>query len=250
MSTYEDPTFSPISPGATTGYVFKGCYSEATAGRAVALRQTQLDYYTMTPDMCLAACKSQAYPMAALEYYGECYCGMILGAGSTPVSPIYCQTYCNGDWGQPCGGAGFINFYVNYDMMEVQPCDPSTVQTFPTYGGVTRTYSYSTSCATYTYTVYPSGYTMTSTVVSTLASSSTSSSSTTSVSLSLTTIPSTTTTTSTSTYPPSSTYSLSSTYTPTSTTTPTSTAQTTSSSTATSTSTSSSTNSTPTATSV
>ena len=65
VAVYKDPTFSDVSPGATTGYNSKGCYSEGTYGRAVAARQTNLDYNSMTIETCLAACKSQGYSRKA-----------------------------------------------------------------------------------------------------------------------------------------------------------------------------------------
>ena len=150
IAIYKDPTFSNVSSGAYTGYIFKGCYTEATNGRALALRQTNLGFSNMTVESCLTSCKSQGFSrnasiptflvvfianpriVAALEYSGECYCDLSLANGAVPTSPVNCNTPCNGNPSQICGGAGYISFYVSPELMETQWCDTSTFQNYST----------------------------------------------------------------------------------------------------------------------
>lgn len=71
VSVYMDPTF-PTSDSATVAdYTAEGCYTEGYNGRAVAYRQDQLSTSNLTTEICLQACKSQNYPLAATEYSSE-----------------------------------------------------------------------------------------------------------------------------------------------------------------------------------
>ena len=66
-----DPTFPATNANDISDYTPQGCYAEGGYGRAVVYRQDQLSTSTLTTEICLSACKSQNYPLAATEYGSE-----------------------------------------------------------------------------------------------------------------------------------------------------------------------------------
>ncbi|MCJ1306509.1 hypothetical protein MMC25_000152 [Agyrium rufum] len=131
LSVYVDPTFPLVTDGDVSDYQSVGCYSEALSGRALSVTQTQLSYDDMTVDLCLETCRSQGFPLAGVEFYGECYCDVNLGLGSEAADPENCQYECNGGNGNTCGGSGYLNLYVAEDLMEPEPC--SANPSFPVF---------------------------------------------------------------------------------------------------------------------
>ncbi|KAL8799931.1 MAG: hypothetical protein Q9182_005519 [Xanthomendoza sp. 2 TL-2023] len=119
-----DPTYPPSDISDILTYTPEGCYTEGYNGRAVAFRQSQLDSKSMTTKVCLGACKSQNFPLAALEFGGECYCGVVLGNGTASAPDTECSTKCTGDSTDFCGGRGRLNLYVASDLMSTEPCSP------------------------------------------------------------------------------------------------------------------------------
>lgn len=126
FSVYQDSAFSAVDPSTIASqYTVKGCYSEGTGYRAVHWRQDQLDFNTLTTEQCLTACGNQHYPLAATEYYGECYCGVALQGRSVPTDSSNCNLTCNGNSAEICRGAGFLNLYEAPVLETTQPCGTS-----------------------------------------------------------------------------------------------------------------------------
>ncbi|OCK75205.1 WSC-domain-containing protein [Lepidopterella palustris CBS 459.81] len=123
FSIYQDPTY-PAVDLSTIGsqYTPKGCYSEGVGYRAVTYRQDQLDFNTLTTEECLSACGHEYYPLAATEYYGECYCGYMLQGGSAPADSSNCNLPCNGNQLEICGGANYLDLYEATILESTQPC--------------------------------------------------------------------------------------------------------------------------------
>jgi hypothetical protein len=98
-----------------------GCYTEATAGRALSSK-TYADN-----DMTLASCASfcQGYTYFGVEYSRECYCGNKLNAGATEVAASQCNMGCAGFACDYCGAGNRLSVYTQGD-------DPgSTITTSP-----------------------------------------------------------------------------------------------------------------------
>jgi hypothetical protein len=123
FSIYQDSTY-PAVDLSTIGsqYTPKGCYSEGVGYRAVTYRQDQLDFNTLTTEECLSACGHEYYPLAATEFYGECYCGYMLQGGSTPADSSNCNLPCNGNQLEICGGANYLDLYEATILESTQPC--------------------------------------------------------------------------------------------------------------------------------
>ncbi|KAL8691683.1 MAG: hypothetical protein Q9224_004118 [Gallowayella concinna] len=124
LSVFMDPTYPPSDSSDIMSYTPEGCYTEGYNGRAVAFRQSQLDSKSMTTKTCLGACKRQNFPLAALEFGGECYCGVVLGNGTASAPETECSTKCTGDSTDFCGGRSRLNLYVASDLMSTEPCSP------------------------------------------------------------------------------------------------------------------------------
>ena len=77
-----------------TNFNYVGCYTDPSTVRALIF-DPGLDFDTMTPSLCIAACKGNGFRYAGLEYYGQCFCGGAIG-GSL-ADPGDCSYACTGD---------------------------------------------------------------------------------------------------------------------------------------------------------
>ena len=57
---------------------------------------------------------------------GRCYCGVVLGNGTSQVDDSFCQMPCNGNSNEKCGGAQHLNLYVAEDLKEEQVMNDSS----------------------------------------------------------------------------------------------------------------------------
>lgn len=108
-STSTAPT--PAGPTAvqTVGdYVFQGCWSEATTGRALTAAAFYND--SMTVELCAQNCRG--HTMFGVEYGRECYCGTSPAAGSIKVAnQADCNMKCPGAPSEYCGAGNRLNMY-------------------------------------------------------------------------------------------------------------------------------------------
>ena len=61
------PCTQPYTP-----FIYSGCYTENTSGARALPFNPSLSFNSMTVERCTAACKSNGYRYAGLEYYGQC----------------------------------------------------------------------------------------------------------------------------------------------------------------------------------
>ncbi len=89
------------------GYDFAGCYTEATASRAL----TGTAYFDdlMTVEKCANACSGYKY--FGVEYGRECYCGNDINDGSVEADLADCSFACPGDSSENCGAGNRLNLY-------------------------------------------------------------------------------------------------------------------------------------------
>ncbi|KAF4632114.1 hypothetical protein G7Y89_g6010 [Cudoniella acicularis] len=125
VSVYQDPTFVPVNDSTISDFAFLGCYSEGYNGRSLAWRQNQLSISNLTVEECLYACKDNGFPFAGVEYAQECYCGVVLGNGTTSIDSSKCSMNCTGNTvnsTEICGGPDALDLYVAMDLESSQPC--------------------------------------------------------------------------------------------------------------------------------
>lgn len=108
--------------GDGSEWEYLGCYVDVP-GRALGASTTTTD--TMTNEECVAYCEGAGFPYAGTEWYGECFCGAELAADSGPAgSEAECNTPCNGDATQPCGGGDRLTLYHSLVLSGPQVIDP------------------------------------------------------------------------------------------------------------------------------
>jgi hypothetical protein len=98
ISVYQDPTYPVEDYSTIADYNPLGCYTDLTTeGRTLEWQQTQVDASSLTVESCLFACKDGGYPLAGVEYGQECWCGVVLGNGTSQVD----SSQCNMPWFVP-----------------------------------------------------------------------------------------------------------------------------------------------------
>ncbi|KAM5351355.1 hypothetical protein ACJ41O_004078 [Fusarium nematophilum] len=212
LSIWSDPTFKTTSVIGAIGSVVNsieaykplGCYTDASSkGRALSWSQ-DLDGATMTPSKCLGACSDQGFPLAGIEYGGECYCGNVLANDTVKVDASECSMNCNGDSSFKCGGPSRLSLFVSEDMLSLQPCGwkpaadggQSSSSTTSTSTTSTTTTSSTTDTSTATTSTTTTSSSSTSSTTASSTSTTASSTSTTTLSTSTSTTQSSTATTS------------------------------------------------------
>jgi hypothetical protein len=108
LTTYARTGTVSLDPTTAPTYGSLGCYSEASAGRA--LTGTLFTDDELTVEKCAAKCVGFKY--FGLEYRRECFCGDgPFAAGSVKVPQLECQYQCPGDTTQSCGGNNRLNIW-------------------------------------------------------------------------------------------------------------------------------------------
>ncbi|RDL34419.1 Uncharacterized protein BP5553_07547 [Venustampulla echinocandica] len=102
------PTGGPQIKEVIGNWQFKGCWTEATTGRALSSKTYADD--AMTLESCAAFCSG--FTMFGVEYGRECYCGNSLGAGSAKsADQSDCNFLCPGDKTEYCGAGSRLELY-------------------------------------------------------------------------------------------------------------------------------------------
>ncbi|KAL8837213.1 MAG: hypothetical protein Q9176_005844 [Flavoplaca citrina] len=143
-STSASATTTPVTPIAVqtaSPFVYQGCYTEATSGRA--LNDLFTAYDGMTIEKCAAFCS--AYTYMAVEYMSECYCGNTIGAGSATSTDGGCTMACSGNAGQLCGGPFRLSFYKKNQSLSSSSTVTSTTSRSSQTGTSTATSASSTA---------------------------------------------------------------------------------------------------------
>ncbi|KAL8931128.1 MAG: hypothetical protein Q9208_000232 [Pyrenodesmia sp. 3 TL-2023] len=108
-TTPTTPTGGPSNAASIGAWDYLGCYTEATAGRALSGKLNPVPGATLTNKLCAAACSGFNY--FGTEYSGECYCGDTLGAGAVLATDGGCSMTCNGNASEYCGGPNRLTMY-------------------------------------------------------------------------------------------------------------------------------------------
>ncbi|KAK3373842.1 hypothetical protein B0T24DRAFT_529707 [Lasiosphaeria ovina] len=106
-STSSTPTATLAVRPTVGAYVFVGCQTEATSGRA--LTGPSFADNAMTLEACAASCTGYTY--FGTEYGRECYCGMSPAAGSVPAILGDCSMTCSGNPLEYCGAGNRLELY-------------------------------------------------------------------------------------------------------------------------------------------
>lgn len=97
----------PGQPATVGDYVYYGCYTEATDGRALAADSFSAN--NMTLEACAAFCSG--YPFFGAEYAEQCFCGNALAEGSVTAPQSDCDMVCTGNSAEFCGAGNLLSVY-------------------------------------------------------------------------------------------------------------------------------------------
>ncbi|TDL23452.1 hypothetical protein BD410DRAFT_838937 [Rickenella mellea] len=89
-------------------WIPQGCYTDNVQARSLANRVNVNGNFTIPA--CLAACQSQKFTLAGVEYADECYCDNQIENGGAPATDN-CNMPCAGDATTICGGPNRLNLY-------------------------------------------------------------------------------------------------------------------------------------------
>lgn len=65
----------------------------------------------MTNEMCGDFCYDRGFTYFGTEWFHECFCGNKLAVGGVEADESDCNTPCEGDATQPCGGSNRLSLY-------------------------------------------------------------------------------------------------------------------------------------------
>lgn len=99
-------------------FTYAGCYIDNTGGRRILPQFPD----NATVDGCIAFCNSNGYTVAGMEYYTQCFCGKALQNGAVKASDdSQCNTACQGNTTQFCGGPDRMSIYTSSKNLTVIP---------------------------------------------------------------------------------------------------------------------------------
>jgi hypothetical protein len=107
MTGNQTLVFQPSTSSATAAGTLLGCYNDNITGRA--LNGYEWSSSQMTVEQCVSSCASRGYAYAGVQDASQCWCGSGLyysqGQGNA------CNTACNGNSAETCGGDNANDVY-------------------------------------------------------------------------------------------------------------------------------------------
>ncbi|KXJ96256.1 WSC domain-domain-containing protein [Microdochium bolleyi] len=103
---------APAPPAASdlpTGWSYTGCYIDSVSARTLSAAYQPPAFYSRI-ETCISFCTSKGFPVAGLEYGGECFCGATLPATAV-AEPVGCTMPCRGNAAQACGAGNRLSVY-------------------------------------------------------------------------------------------------------------------------------------------
>ncbi|KAI1266095.1 WSC domain-containing protein [Xylariaceae sp. FL1019] len=128
-SPHPDPSCNEVANLAPTdvynGMSYQGCWTDQDPRSFT----TQLsDDEQLTVESCTAACISQGYKLAGMEYGVQCYCGNTLTSKAEQTINRSCNTACGGNSTQQCGGSNRLSVWgTTKPTDDAKPTAPTTI---------------------------------------------------------------------------------------------------------------------------
>ncbi len=97
------------SVSAPNGWAYAGCYTDSVNNRTLA--SSQYLGVPMTIELCTAACSSDGYQYAGVEYADECYCDNTIASGASVATDGRCSMACSGNSTEICGGSNGLSLF-------------------------------------------------------------------------------------------------------------------------------------------
>lgn len=103
---------APTQPASNStpvgGFKYAGCFKDASDRALSGVIRANLGL--VSSEKCVSHCKAGGFALAGTEYGGQCYCGNEL-VGSQRLDEGRCETPCEGDASQFCGGGWALSVY-------------------------------------------------------------------------------------------------------------------------------------------
>jgi len=140
MTIFASPNASSQPSGIDTlsttqagSWPLLGCYTDnGVPRRALTGLTIGSDNFSaqnaLTLESCQAYCGSQGFALAGLEATSQCFCGNSIADSSIPVDLSTCNTQCNGNNSQSCGGIWRISIYRNPKVTTIISSGISTLK--------------------------------------------------------------------------------------------------------------------------
>lgn len=96
---------------------YQGCWTDDYRDLR-ALGSLAYDNSSNTVELCTAACSSQGFNMAGLEYGSQCWCGNSISAYSANTADVGCSQKCSGNDKQKCGYSGRLSVYSSGSLVQ------------------------------------------------------------------------------------------------------------------------------------
>lgn len=110
----------PVLPDGWSTY---GCWVDGVGGRI--LNYQVPDNPNLTLQSCAKACADLGYTVAGAEYFRQCFCGkQIVNGGVRAKSETECNSACDGDKTQNCGGPGRMSIMSLGEPQVLGPLQP------------------------------------------------------------------------------------------------------------------------------
>lgn len=103
------PSALTVGANLPPDWSYYGCYTDY--GRRKLAGPSYVDTENMTQASCVAFCDDNNHPYAGIEYGQECYCGLVIGAGSEGMNDTECNFQCSGALGEACGSSNRLSVF-------------------------------------------------------------------------------------------------------------------------------------------
>jgi hypothetical protein len=107
-----------------SGWSYQGCWADNVnnTGRSLNFEMdTAANEPSMTRELCVSLCANAGYPVSGTEYYYQCFCDTGMRNGATQIAPSLCNTPCQGNTTEMCGGPNALSVYSIGNITTYQP---------------------------------------------------------------------------------------------------------------------------------
>ncbi|KAJ1331407.1 glyoxal/methylglyoxal oxidase [Microdochium nivale] len=137
-STTSSSAIATSSVAANNGFpanwTYQGCWRDGPGPRIMPTFQAP-DDTTLTRQKCAQVCFGRGYNISGTEYFRQCFCSnAIYNGGVQAADESGCQTPCDGDQTQMCGGGGYLSIWANGKPPVYQPPSVKTTGLNNTWG--------------------------------------------------------------------------------------------------------------------
>ncbi|KAH9896068.1 hypothetical protein C8Q73DRAFT_463729 [Cubamyces lactineus] len=103
------PPPPPITVPAVGDWISLGCFNDSVNARVLSVGVNVDGPFTV--ESCTTACFNNNFPLAGMEFAGQCFCDTQIENSGAPTPATDCNMACNGNSTELCGGPNRLNVY-------------------------------------------------------------------------------------------------------------------------------------------